>query len=471
MASVALVLIAAVAPVGCGTGAATAPTGSHTAGAPPPPGRPQPPLAAAVTIAARAPTAVVPRSYLGVSTEYWALPLYAPRIALLERVLSLLRVPGAGPLVLRVGGDSADHAFWDPGLAPMPSWAFTLTPRWLDEARALVHRVGVRLILDLNLVTDTPARAARWAQAAVDGLPQGSIIAFEVGNEPDIYSRADWLATTAGRLPAGEVLPERLTATAYVKDFRADAEALQTVASSVALAGPALSEPQLHADWITRLLAADRGLVGLITVHRYPYSACAAPGSRAYPTIARLLSPQASVEMAAGLATAVSLAHDSGLALRVTELNSVTCGGLPDISDTFATALWAPDALFDLMRVGVDGVNIHVRADMINAPFALTGAGVVARPLLYGLILFARTLGPSAELVKLHVHAPARVDLSAWAVRTGPARSESLHVLLIDKGRRPLRVSLRMPTVGRPTVQRLLAPSAGAESGVTLAGQ
>ena len=47
----------------------------------------------------------------------------------------------------------------------------------------------MRLIVDLNLVTDTPLTAATWARAAETSLPRGSIIGFEVGNEPDIYDR------------------------------------------------------------------------------------------------------------------------------------------------------------------------------------------------------------------------------------------------------------------------------------------
>ena len=81
----------------------------------------------------------------------------------------------------------------------MPAWAFSVAPRWLSQARALVRRLGVRLILDLNLITDTPGVAAQWAHAARSALPPHSIDAFEVGNEPDIYSRADWLAITADR--------------------------------------------------------------------------------------------------------------------------------------------------------------------------------------------------------------------------------------------------------------------------------
>ncbi|MGZ4178949.1 MAG: hypothetical protein ACXVUX_22290, partial [Solirubrobacteraceae bacterium] len=181
------------------------------------------PVAAQVTVTPDAARTAVPASYLGLSTEYWALPLWSGQMPLLERALSLVRVRGDGPLILRVGGDSADHAFWDPnagaGGIRLPAWVVSLAPKWLGQTRALVRRLGVRLILDLNLITDTPAEAAQWARAAETGLPRHSIDAFEIGNEPDIYSRADWLAITAGRgldgsLPGrqvGAALPAALT--------------------------------------------------------------------------------------------------------------------------------------------------------------------------------------------------------------------------------------------------------------------
>jgi hypothetical protein len=50
-------------------------------------------------------------------------------------------------------------------------------------------------------------------------------------------------------------------------------------------------------------------------------------------------------------------------------------------------------------------------------------------------------------------------------------RSGRLHVLLIDKGARPVRVTLALPTTAPATVQRLVAPSVRARYGVTLAGQ
>jgi hypothetical protein len=109
-----------------------------------------------------------------------------------------------------------------------------------------------------------------------------------------------------------------------------------------------------------------------------------------------------------------------------------------------------------------------VRASAINAPFAITRGGLRPRPLLYGLLLFNRTLGPQARLVRLHLAAPRSLNLSAWAVQI---RGRILHVLLIDKGRHAVQVRLRLPTSAPASIQRLLAPSPYSRSGVTLNGQ
>ncbi|MGI9183927.1 MAG: hypothetical protein ACR2GZ_03025 [Solirubrobacteraceae bacterium] len=425
-------------------------------------------IRATVVVSSQASAVPVPRSFFGLSTEYWTLPLYAPHLAVFERVLGLLHVRGSGPFVLRIGGDSADHTLWTNRVRRLPAWALRLTPAWTNVATRLVRRLGLRLILDLNLVTNTPATAARWARAAARRLPRGSITGFEVGNEPDIYSHTFWAAMTAGEMIGGQRLPLAVTPAAYVADFRAYASALARVSPGVRLIGPALASPRTHWRWISALLAARPASLGAISVHRYPYTACAHhPHSPVFPTVARLLSPAASTAMAASLGPALAAAHRAGLPLRLTELNSVTCGGRHGVSNTFATALWAPDALFALLRRGVNGVNLHLRANAINAPFVLGQRGLSARPLLYGLLTFARTLGPGSRLVSLAGLAPRPSHLSVWAVRTGGR----LHVLLIDKGARRIRVTLKLPTTGPATVQRLLAPSPRAQSGVTLGGR
>jgi hypothetical protein len=346
---------------------------------------------------------------------------------------------------------------------------FQLTPPWLRAARTLVRRISVRLILDLNLVTDSPTVAMHWARAAESELPHQSIAGFEIGNEPDIYSRWFWMTrmSRAGH-PDLDALPTDLTARAYTREFQTYARLLKQIAPGVPLLGPAAANPTRHVSWISTLVDGARSDLGIVSGHRYPYSACLPPASGSYPTIARVLSDEASTGVAHSLDPAIRIAHRAGLPFRLTELNSVTCGGLRGVSNTFATALWAPDALLALTRTGVDGVNVHVRTDAINAAFALNRRGLVPRPLLYGLITVRRTLGAGARLVRVRMSVGHAPHLKVWAIRTA---NERLHVLLIDKGSHPATVGIHTPGAGPASVQRLTAPSPSATSGVTLDGQ
>ncbi len=237
------------------------------------------PASAEVMIDPHARQVAVPRSFLGISTEYWALPRYERQLRVLERVLSQLRARGDGRFVLRVGGDSADHTFWEPRMRTQPRWVFGVTPRWLSQTRVLVRQTGVRLIIDLNLLTDSPFTAARWVRAAYRALPHGSIAGFEIGNEPDIYSRFYWLAIVSRAGFAARILPSHISAGQYAADFMSYAQMIGQVAPSVPLLGPALANPLRDAHWLPRLIAGARSRLSVATAHLYPFSACAKPRS------------------------------------------------------------------------------------------------------------------------------------------------------------------------------------------------
>jgi len=394
--------------------------------------------AAAVTVGPSARATPVPLSFLGISTEYWTVPVWTAHMPLLRRVFGLLEANG--PLVLRIGGDSADHTFWAPA-KELPEWVFELTPAWLRQVSGMVRDTGASLILDLNLVTATPGNAARWARAAEATLPKESIVGFEIGNEPDIYSHGSWLSATGGGR-GSRALPRRITASGYARVYAAYAAALEKVDPGVPLLGPALAEPQTHVRWLSALTTGPHPGLTALTVHRYPYSQCSHRGSRTFPTIARVLSENATAGMASTVRQAKRLAAAAGIPLRLTEINSVTCGGRRGVSDTFATALWAPDALFELLRAGARSASLHVRANAINMAFELTRHGFVAHPLFYGMTLFSRTLGADPRLVPVRLTAPQASHLKAWAVRV---RGGRLNVLLIDKGAGSARVTLRLP--------------------------
>jgi hypothetical protein len=425
---------------------------------------------AEVTIGPKPRLLAIPHSFLGIATPYWALPPDEHHLSLYNRVLAILHVRGDGRFVMRIGGDSADYAVWDPGSHRLDPWAFPVKPALVARLARIVETLRLRVIIDLNTVTSTPHLAAAWARAAEARLPRGSILGFEVGNEPDLYRWKGWVAKLKGKGFDLARLPKRLTPADYVVQYHQFGHAVRGAVPGVPLLAPALGDPVTGLKWVSTLLAASHPGLRVITVHRYPFSACAHPGDRTWPTIAKLLDKRATIGTGAALKPAVALARRAGLPERLTEINSVTCGGVPGVSNTFATALWAPDALFSVVRAGERAVNLEARVYSINAPFGWRHDGLHARPLLYGLIMFKRMLGPDSRLVALHLRGDrSRLRrLTAWAVRSG---RDTLKVLLTNDGRRPVRVAVRLPATGAGTIQRLLARSAAATSGVTLDGQ
>jgi hypothetical protein len=427
-----------------------------------------------VTVSLGPPQPVIglPRSFLGYSIEVFDVGFDARYLPLLERAFALIRIPGDGPQVLRVGGNSTDQGYWHRALPVGRPPSFAIDHTWLSDLRRIVRPLHLRVILGLNAISGSPAMAAGLARETVGELPARSVIGFEIGNEPDLYShRFDGARAAAifrGRTPVQR--DAILTADGYANNFGDYAAALRRAVPGIGLAGPAIANPLAGRSWLTQLVARDHQSLGLLTEHRYPLSACFHdPSSPYFPTIGRLLSERSSAGMAASVAPTLALAHRDGLRLRLTEFNSVSCLGRSGVSNTFATALWAPDALFELLRAGVDGVNLHLRTFSINAPFLFTRDGFVARPAVYGLALFARALGPGARLLAVHLRGARLWHLKVWAVLV---ERHELRLLVLEKGPAPVRMTLALPgSHGPARVERLLAPSVRATRGVTLAGQ
>jgi hypothetical protein len=412
----------------------------------------------------------VPTSFLNLSTEYWTVPHYAADQHLFARAIDLLRIPGA-PFTLRIGGESADLSWWDPAGRRAPGWAYPLTRTWLSDAVKLVARTHLHVVLDLNLADRNPAREAQLARAVVAQMPPGSVQALEIGNEPDLYPKMNTLGlVTAARTRVVRYFAwaDRYTPSAYIAQFDSYAAALDQAGVHLPLGGPEISDPTLT-QWLTGLIPAEHGRLAFVTGHRYPLNACEGIRTASdYPTMHRLLANSSTRGLADSLQPAVAIAHRAGLPFSLDEFNSVTCGGTPGISGTFANALWAPDALFSLMHVGVDSVDLHVRARAYNPPFFITGHGLRTRPLLYGLILFQRMLGRNSQLVPAALTAPAGTLLRAWVVREGGVE----RVLLINKGQQSANVRLAPGAAGSGTVERLLGRAGPAASTrVTLANQ
>ncbi len=443
-----------------------------------------------MTVPSQATTEAVPALFLGLSTEFTTLPLLEEHPILWERVIDHMAPSPVFPL--RIGGDSSEHVELTNRPIRLPPWALGPTPKLVNETARVMSQSQLQLMIDIDTIIGTPDGAAAWMAALLSSLHHqlnhGNIAAFEIGNEPDIYNSKAWEGgiNIEGNAPANPDhvepanLPTVITPTSFAETYQAYARALHSATPTVPLMAPALADAT-DLGWIKTLLRYRTKSLKVITVHIYPYSACAQPGQPTYPTIQKILSEAATAGMARTVGPVVALAHRNKLGVRVTEINSVTCGGVQGVSNTFATALWAPDAMFGLMRAGVEGVNLHARVTAINRPFSFNQQGLQTRPLLYGLILFKRMLGGGDDrLVPVQVRSSQSLDLKVWAVRSlvsqdfdegTPFVRNPLKTLVINKGPSSAVITLHLPTRSRAFIQRLLAPSASSTSGVTLDGQ
>jgi Glycosyl hydrolase family 79 C-terminal beta domain len=412
----------------------------------------------------------VPPSFLGLSFEYREMNSFEIGGPLFDRMLALLRPQDDSPLVVRLGGRSADEAYWDlPNNVKAPKWVYQLGPAWLTQLAQLAVRDHLHMEFDLNLAVHSPRMAVSFARAAAAALPNDQLAGFAIGNEPDLYRLQPGLEKE--RIPStirSEPLhwTDGYTPLSYRSDYRTYAKALLKALPGVPITAPEITFPSV--DWLSDLLGLGSLAPTATSVHRYATATCKRKKVHgAAPTVLSFLENRYTHGLAMTLGNNVAYAKSHGVGLRVTEMNSVTCGGHVGIANSFATALWAPDALFEMMREGVQGINWHIRSRLANAPFRLTPVGVLALPEMYGLTLFQRMLGRHDQLELVNSSLPQGTALKAWAVQS----RRGLKVLLINKGDAALVARLHMGS-GRPArVARLLAPGVGSESGVTLAGQ
>ena len=233
------------------------------------------------------------------------------------------------------------------------------------------------------------------------------------------------------------------------------------------LAGPSMGGP----EWLQSL----GGFVGaehqlhVVTVHAYPLKHCR---KATVVTSSQLLADSSSHGLAQLVAPWVAVAAHRHLPLRVDEMNGISCGGTRGVSDTFTSALWLLDTLFEMARTGVSGVNIHTVPNTINevlGPQLAHGAwSMRVHPEFYGMVMFAQAAPAGARLLQVPGKLPSGIKV--WATR---APNGAIHVVVINKRLSGAQtVALRIAGAGgTASVEQLLAPNVHATSGVTLGGQ
>lgn len=423
-------------------------------------------LPVTIAINREAPGHPIPKRFLGLSFEVAAIKTLAHdgrRGNLVELLRSL------GPGMLRFGGVTADeHVAWTDAETPRPEWArSTIGPSDMTALGVLARRSGWQVLLTVGLAHYEPQTAAREVAAAHRALGP-SLAAVEIGNEPNAYGNhgfreLPWIAQGYEE---------------QVSDYR---EAIGALTPNVPIAGPDVSGSGIFPEWGSEEALAQAP--ALLTGHHYPLGCAQTPP----PSIEALLSSATRGLAARSLATYLQVANTNKVPLRIDETNTVSCGGVAGISNTFASALWATGYITQGMTAGTVGVNFQGNPTNCAGytpicapdPAALAKGWFRAQPEWYALLLTRSLVGErplpitiSSEGVEDTEGTEGAPDLVAAAF-AGPKRSLKVVVSNNDPDNTsPLAIDLEVgPHMGQAHILRLTAPSESATDDVLLAGR
>jgi hypothetical protein len=304
------------------------------------------------------------------------------------------------------------------------------------------------LIWALDLGKGTEADAIAEARI-ISSIAGERLLAFEIGNEPDLFARAkhrkpeygyeDWLA-----------------------EYRRYKAALRKEFPRIPFAGP---DAAVTTDWVTRF-AADEGKDCVLLAHHY-YREGQNPSS----SIEKLLGidPKLQPQLTALHAASQS----SGVPYRICEVNSFSGGGRPGVSDTLAGALWVLDYMFTLAANGCAGVNMETGVNQLDFISSYSPIGddehghYSAKPEYYGMLAFS--LAGKGQLLTVESDANSP-EIKAYATQLSGG---AIALTLINKGASAPVISVNLGEHARAkqaSLIRLTAPAIDAKTGIKLGG-
>ncbi len=423
------------------------------------------------------PGAPIPRSFAGFSMEYWAAPSYLGGTRpnpIFARLVQTLAAGGNGAPTIRIGGNSTDETWWNPGGVPKPPGITNdVTPAWLSVLRAWTTQTKTPMMLGLNLAMPDPSNSAAYAQAAFGAVPPGLLAAFEIGNEPDLYTQPRTFRVGSRVIARGQRRPSVYS----YADYRKELAAMRATVGAVAPLAPLEAGGFASAAWEDNeddILSQPGPRPLAFSAHTYAMHTCDRNPHRKKVSFAKaLLGPSALAPPVARMAQLAAVASSHGSSFRVSEMNSANCGGVHGASDALASALWGADSMFSLADAGVRGVNFHTFTGAFYAPvdFGLHKghfAGFV-HPLFYAMLMFNRAAPQGARMLPVGPNPPAG-SFKTWAT-VDPAGTR--RIVVINKSPvKTRRLVLRVPGGGaRARVQRLGGGSITATSGITFGGR
>lgn len=348
---------------------------------------------------------VIPENFLGLSFETSSTlpdtngryPYFDPTNRPLIQLLHTLGVKN-----VRIGGNTSDRPS-----VPIPSIAD------INEVFSFAKKAHVRLIYTLRLRDSTPSTVQQTAKHIMDRYPD-QVDCLVVGNEPNVYEH---------------------TYPKYAADLKAFYPAILSSAPRSKFCGPSTTPGS--GVWVNNYVRDFHQMPQLyqITQHSYP-GGNSRRVSDASAGRANILSSAFEKNYQKLYDVFAPTVEAAGLKYRLEETNSYYNGGAKDVSNTFASSLWALSYMYWWLDHDAQGINFHtgdqVAAGEVQTPcwyatFWKTPAGLDIHPIAYALAAFHLAGHGTLIPVKLSA-APDSLEAFATIQRDG-----ELYVTLINK--------------------------------------
>jgi hypothetical protein len=341
-----------------------------------------------------------------------------------------------GPGVLRIGGASVDQSVWTAdGLGHTPG---QVAPPDVDALASFLRATGWSCIYGINLGgsatgATTPALAA--AEVAYVAQKLGSmLLGIELGNECETYGSSFY--------------PNNWSVEIFEALWQQYRSAIVAVSPGASLCGPAAGS---NLDTWTLPFGeyVTSSQINQLTQH---HTRGPAPNA----SVDDLVSPDAA------LSTELLMLHYGAQSIdvpfRIDAFSSYDDGGAPGVSNTYASALWVIDTIFQTALAGAAGVNLQCGGQ--QAATAITdNNGIVLgpQPVFYGALLAA--MAGTGTLLSTQLSA-GMLNVTAYALQT----ADGMSVLLVNKdATENLDLSIVLPqAMSSATLQQMTQLSAGA---------
>jgi len=361
---------------------------------------------ALLTIVSQQTDSPIPSSFVGINLEMVDLCAVLRTDAAHQRAYEQLYKNFATG-TFHVGGHSADEALWRPDAKPACLGHPIITKTLVQSLFAFARRIHWNVIWGLNFLIDNPQMIAGEA-AYVAAVGGSTLLGFSIGNEPELF-------VNRGERPAGWGYSNFLTQWVTYRN------AVLAQVPTAKFFGP---EACCKTSWFSSFLHDVRsdGSLAAATRHYYYYSGSHARATNL--TAETLLSEETLQRFTLAAREWVAAADKQGLPVAITEINTISNGGIRGISNSFGAVLWTSDILFQSALLGIKQLQFQEVPGAWYASINPKGAPTI---LYYGLFFFHLAAAQTAPLPSV---LNTTENISAYVLK---GTDGTLRVVVINK--------------------------------------